>query len=145
MKVAIVEDEERLAQALKQGFELEGHAVDYFLNASTAKQKLEFSNLYDLIVLDLMLPDGDGADVCTDLRATGVTTPILVLTARDSTEDKIDLLDRGADDFLTKPFELGELIARGRALGRRPVLDTPAELSIGGVVVFVCSLAAFGR
>ncbi len=88
MKIAIVEDELRLAQVLKQGLEYENHRVDLFHTASTARERLEYSgSLYDLIILDLMLPDGDGTDVCSGIRASGVQTPVLVLTARDSTED----------------------------------------------------------
>lgn len=136
MKVAIIEDERRIAEALKEGFALEEHEADIFLSGATAKEKLEFSGgLYDLIVLDLMLPDADGKDVCSDLRATGVTSPILVLTARDSTEDKIELLDRGADDFMTKPFDFGELIARSRALSRRPAPETQGKLSFGDLSI----------
>lgn len=120
MRVAIVEDEQRLARALQQGLETESHEVEVFGTAHAARKKLEYSgNTYDLILLDLMLPDEDGSSVCSHLRDTGVTSPILVLTARDSTEDKVDLFDRGADDFLTKPFQFDELLARSRALVRR--------------------------
>lgn len=132
MKVAIVEDEVRLAKVLKEGFEYENHQVDLFHTAASAQERLDYSgSLYDLVILDLMLPDGDGADICFGLRSSGVKSPILVLTARDSTEDKVDLLDRGADDFLTKPFDFDELLARSRALVRRAADEPATSIKIG--------------
>lgn len=82
-----------------------------------------------------MLPDGDGTDVCSGIRASGVQTPVLVLTARDSTEDKVALLDRGADDFLTKPFDFDELLARSRALARRANDGPAATIAISDVTI----------
>lgn len=90
-----------------------------------------------------MLPDGDGAEVCATLRANGVRTPILVLTARDSIEDKVDLLDRGADDFLTKPFAFNELLARSRALTRRAAADLETETTFEDVRIQVASRTAY--
>ncbi len=120
MRVVVIEDEKRFADALKRGLEAESHTVEVFPDGASAREKLEYSgNTYDLVILDLMLPDEDGSSICTHLRDTGVLSPIIVLTARDSIEDKIDLFDRGADDFLTKPFEFEELLARSRALTRR--------------------------
>ncbi len=136
MKIAVVEDEFRLAKALKEGLEYENYQVDLFHTASAARERLEYSgNLYDLVILDLMLPDGDGADVCSGLRSSGVKSPVLVLTARDSTQDKVDLLDRGADDFLTKPFDFEELLARSRALVRRATDEPTGLITIGEVSI----------
>lgn len=134
MRVAIVEDERDLARALQKGLTHEEHAVELFYDAASAKEALGTSgNTYDVISLDLMLPDESGAEVCTHLRSLGVRTPILVLTARDSTEDKVDLLDRGADDFLSKPFDFEELLARLRALSRRATTTVEHELAIGAL------------
>lgn len=136
MRIAIVEDEQPLAKALKRGLESEDNAVELFFTASSAKETLTNSgNSYDLVILDLMLPDGDGALVCTDLRSAGIHTPILVLTARDSTEDKVNLLDRGADDFLAKPFSFEELLARSRALSRRAGSEMEYEIVLGDLRV----------
>jgi len=144
MKIAVVEDEPQLARALKRGLGAEGYEVEVFHDAATAKERIEFSgNLYDLILLDPMLPDEDGAIVCSDLRATGVNAPILLLTARDSTEDKIDLLDRGADDFLSKPFEFGELLARSRALIRRADTGQQPEIVVDDVRIVPDQRAVF--
>jgi len=136
MRVAVVEDEKRFAEALKKGLESESYTVDLFVDGASAREKLEYSgNTYDLVILDLMLPDEDGAAVCTHLRNTGVLSPILVLTARDGIEDKIDLFDRGADDFLTKPFEFEELLARSRALARRTALKEQRTLHLSDLVI----------
>jgi len=144
MRIAVVEDEQALAKALKRGFESETYAVDLFPTATLARENLLYSgNSYDLILLDLMLPDGDGAEVCKELRATGVRTPILVLTAKDTTEDKVDLLDRGADDFMTKPFSFEELLARGRALSRRATADLATETIIGDLRIIPGSRQAY--
>lgn len=135
MRIAVVEDEARLARSLKEGFEMEEHSVDVFPTGALALSTLSHSGrLYDLILLDLMLPDTDGARVCSHLRTSGVEAPILVLTARDSTEDKVDLFDRGADDFLSKPFEFEELYARARALTRR-TQDHAWSTTIGGLTI----------
>lgn len=88
---------------------------------------------YDVIVLDVMLPDMDGVDACRKLRACGVWTPIIMVTARDAVEDRIRGLDAGADDYLTKPFSLGELLARLRALARREVVERPPVVSVGSL------------
>jgi DNA-binding response OmpR family regulator len=135
MRIAVVEDERALAGALKRGLEAEENAVDLFYDAASAKERLAGSGgLYDLVILDLMLPDEPGAEVCTTLRSTGVRSPILVLTALHSTEDKVSLLDRGADDYLTKPFAFDELLARSRALTRRAE-GKEAEVSVGDLTL----------
>jgi len=136
MRILIVEDEEVLAQSLKKGLEKEGYAVDYVTDGETAQRRIElYSNEYDLIVLDLMLPKKDGMSICRDVRAQGIKNPILVLTARHETSDKINALDCGADDYLVKPFSLEELLARVRALLRRPNESLPTDLKIQDVTM----------
>ncbi|MBI2506748.1 MAG: response regulator transcription factor [Candidatus Colwellbacteria bacterium] len=136
MRVLLVEDEEKLAKALKMGLERKGFAVDYLLDGETAQQRIEmYRNDYDLVVLDLMLPGKNGFEVCLEAREKGVTLPILVLTARDTIDDKILALDNGADDYIVKPFAFNELLARIRALLRRPKKVLPATLQIDDLVL----------
>lgn len=131
MKLLIVEDEEKLAQSLKKGLEKEGYAVDYVLDGDAGQRRIELCRKdYDLIIMDLMLPKKDGFEVVKNVRAQNILNPILVLTARDTTEDKIVALDGGADDYLIKPFSFEELLARIRALLRRPEQVLPTELKI---------------
>ncbi len=136
MRILIVEDEEKLAKALKDGLESEGHAVDYLTDGEKGESRIRMCRGdYDLVVLDLMLPGKNGFEVCRDVRAEGVTLPILILTARDSTEDKVLALDSGADDYLVKPFAFDELVARMRALWRRPREALPEELEVRDLVL----------
>jgi DNA-binding response OmpR family regulator len=131
MRILIVEDEAGLAEALKKGLELKGYAVDWLGSGEEARTRiLLYRNEYDLIILDLMLPGTDGATICRDARAQGVTTPIIVLTARDEAEQKIDLLNLGADDYMVKPFAFDELVARITAVLRRPESALPALLTV---------------
>jgi DNA-binding response OmpR family regulator len=131
MRILIVEDEEKLAQSLKKGLEKEGFAVDYIMDGEAGERRIIVSHKdYDLIILDLMLPGKDGFEICRDVREQQITTPILVLTARDATEDKVNALDAGADDYLVKPFSFEELMARVRALLRRPEQALPNELVV---------------
>lgn len=119
MRLLLVEDDVQLAKVLVRGLAEEGHAVDHAATLATASESVAV-NEYDLVVLDLGLPDGDGASLCRQLRDTGDAVPVLMLTARDSLSDKVAGLDVGADDYLTKPFDYPELAARVRALLRRP-------------------------
>jgi two-component system, OmpR family, response regulator len=130
VRVLIVEDEVKLAGLLRRGLVEEAHAVDV---AATGEDVLWMapSAEYDAIVLDLTLPGIDGVEVCRRLRADGVWTPVLMLTARDGLEDRVGGLDAGADDYLTKPFEFAELLARLRALARRGAVERPAVLAVG--------------
>jgi len=123
MRVLVVEDERRIAAYVKRGLEEQGYAVDV---AYTGPEALDWAAVvnFDLIVLDILLPELDGIAVCRELRARGVRTPILMLTARDAIDDRVAGLDAGADDYLVKPFALKELLARLRALARRGA-DTP--------------------
>lgn len=121
MRILVVEDEERISRFLKESLEAEFFAVDV---AEDGEQGSYFArtNDYDLVVLDNMLPKKDGLQVCKEIRASGKTMPILVVSVKTGTFDKVDLLDAGADDYLAKPFVLEELLARVRALMRRPTV-----------------------
>src|SRR5215471_3881248 len=130
MRVLVVEDEPRMARLLKRGLEEEGHAVD-LAGDGPEGQWLATENPYTVIVLDVMLPGFDGFELCRKLRAAGVWTPVLMLTARDAVDDRVRGLDAGADDYLVKPFSLLELAARLRALTRRDDRARPAVLSEG--------------
>ena len=131
MKILIVEDDEKLAKMLKIAFQSEGFAVDYLTEGEAAERriKVHYEN-YDLVILDLMLPGKSGMEVCQAIREKGISIPILVLTAKVSTEDKLTLFDLGADDYVVKPFVFKELLARVRALGRRPKKSLPRELKV---------------
>jgi len=134
MKILIIEDNEKLAQSLKRGLEQEGFSADYLLDGETGQRRIEAkSDVYDVIILDVMLPLKDGISVCRDVRAKNISTPILMLTARDTISDKVTGLNVGADDYLVKPFSFDELIARLHALMRRPQSNYTKELNISGI------------
>ena len=134
MRILVVEDDRHLAGVVKQGLAEEGYSVDSVYDGEEGQYMAETTH-YDLIVLDIILPKKDGIIVCQELRAKQVSTPILMLTARDSVEDRVKGLDSGADDYLTKPFAFGELLARVRALLRRDMsLKTP-RLRVGDLVM----------
>ena len=132
----MVEDAEKLARSLERGLEAEGYAVDVVFDGLTARRRIiAREEAYDLVVLDVMLPGLDGFTLCREVRSRGVTTPILLLTAKDTTSDKVTGLDSGADDYLVKPFAFEELLARIRTLLRRPAQTLPTELAVGDVVL----------
>ncbi len=118
MKILVVEDEVRVSQFMQKGLREEGHAVDVAADGEEGGFLAEVND-YDLIILDLMLPKKNGLVMCREIRDRGVSTPVLMLTARDSVEDRVRGLDAGADDYLVKPFAFEELLARVRALLRR--------------------------
>jgi DNA-binding response OmpR family regulator len=118
MRILIVEDNPKMAGAIQRGLREHGYAADV-CHSGFEGEELAIAEPYDLVLLDLMLPDRDGVDVCRNLRRRSVETPILMLTALSSTGDKVSGLDAGADDYMTKPFEFEELLARVRALLRR--------------------------
>jgi len=118
VRILLVEDEPSAAKMLAKGLREQSYAVDVAIDGETALYQASVND-YDLIVLDVMLPRRDGFEVCREIRATGSSVPVLMLTARDVVEDRIAGLDSGADDYLTKPFDFGELLARTRALLRR--------------------------
>lgn len=131
MRILIVEDEEKLAEGLKLGLTKKGYAVDILGNGEQALKRIVMNHMdYDLIVLDLMLPGLDGLSVVRGMREVEINTPILVLTARDEVETKVDLLLAGADDYLAKPFSFDELCARIQAIFRRPVESLPVVLTV---------------
>ncbi|HWZ65466.1 MAG TPA: response regulator transcription factor [Patescibacteria group bacterium] len=146
MRVLIVEDEHKLAGALKRGLEQERFAVDVAYEADTGRAEL-LSGEYDIAVLDRMLPGGDGAELCSEARAAGIQTPIILLTAKSQVRDRVIGLNAGADDYLAKPFNFEELLARVRALLRRPgeTLVTPLDVSGLTLNPHTYEVARFGR
>lgn len=130
MRIIVVEDEPRLARALRRGLQKHGFAVDLKSDGKEALDHIliHFS-VYDLIVLDLMLPNMEGLQICKTLREREISTPILVLTAKNQTQDKVEALNAGADDYMTKPFSLSELVARINARLRRADQAYPTELT----------------
>jgi DNA-binding response OmpR family regulator len=134
MRVLLVEDAPRLRDIVARRLREEGYATDATGTGMEAVSRA-LSTRYDAIVLDLRLPDLDGMDACSRLRDAGCWTPILMLTARDGVGDRVDGLDRGADDYMTKPFEFPELFARLRALVRRGQDARPAALVCGDLVI----------
>ena len=129
MRILLVEDEVKLAHAMKRALELQKYAVDV---ANNGRDGLDFAigEEFSLIILDVMLPEIDGIEICKRIRATGIHTPVLMLTARGQISDKVTGLDVGADDYMVKPFSFEELFARIRALVRRPVQANDPVLSI---------------
>jgi DNA-binding response OmpR family regulator len=134
MRVLLVEDDSRIAHFVAKGLREQSYAVDVAVTGEDALYQVAI-NTYDLVILDVMIPAPDGFAVCKELRRTGHRMPVLMLTARDAVEDRVEGLDRGADDYLTKPFEFRELLARLRALLRRPSAVQPATLSVADLVV----------
>jgi DNA-binding response OmpR family regulator len=134
MNLLIVEDEKRMAEILRKGLEEEGHSV---VCASDGIEGLEMSRSYsfDMIILDVMMPRLDGYALAKKLRADKLTTPILMLTAKDSVQDIVMGLDLGADDYLTKPFSFNELLARLRAVKRRPLEPQPTILKVDDLLL----------
>jgi two-component system OmpR family response regulator len=126
----VVEDDVRMAAAIRRGLRFEGLVVDVAADGEQALRTVGTA-AYDAIVLDVMMPGLDGFETCRRLRADGVWLPVLMLTARDSVEDRVRGLDGGADDYLTKPFSLSELTARLRALVRRGPVERPTVLEVG--------------
>lgn len=138
MRILIVEDEKKVAGFIKKGLEEETYAVDVACDGEEGYH-LAAMNQYDLIILDLMLPKIDGLEVLTRLRDKKVSTPILLLTAKDAVDDKVTGLNKGADDYLTKPFAFSELLARIRSLLRRGQAETQTELKVGDLILDMVS------
>jgi two-component system copper resistance phosphate regulon response regulator CusR len=134
MRLLLVEDDERIARFVAKGLRENAYAVDVAANGEDALYQAEI-NIYDLIILDVMIPEKNGFEVCRELRSNGANLPILMLTARDAVEDRITGLDTGADDYLTKPFEFGELLARLRALLRRRSEVLPSKIIVGNLEI----------
>jgi DNA-binding response OmpR family regulator len=132
MRILLIEDEQQLAESLMRGLEQSGYVIDHLAEGAPAIDRFSmYRNEYDIAILDLMLPDVDGHTICKSVRSAGVTLPILVLTARGEVEDKVTLLQSGADDYMVKPFAFNELLARLQALLRRPNETVPNVLTVG--------------
>src|SRR5437660_1783508 len=134
MRLLLVEDDARIARFVAKGLREQAYAVDISTTGDDALYQAEI-NSYDLIILDVMIPGRNGFEVCRELRSAGQSVPILMLTARDAVEDRIAGLDHGADDYLTKPFEFRELLARLRALLRRSGELRPAKITVADLVL----------
>jgi two-component system OmpR family response regulator len=134
MRILVVEDEHRIAQAIKKGLEQESYAVD-IAHSGTDGYDLAMGEVYDAILLDVMIPEMDGITLLSALREKQNHTPVLMLTAKSQVEDRVKGLDHGADDYLTKPFAFEELLARLRALLRRPQTTNGTVLSIDDVTL----------
>lgn len=134
MRILLVEDEKKMLDFLRQGLEEQGYAVDIADNGNDGLHwALNFS--YDVLVLDIMLPGKDGLAVCHELRNQRIITPILMLTARDTVDDRVTGLDSGADDYLVKPFAFQELLARIRALSRRDSFQKSTTMTVGDLLL----------
>jgi two-component system copper resistance phosphate regulon response regulator CusR len=134
MRVLLVEDDARIARFVAKGLREQSYAVDVSADGDEALYEAEI-NSYDIVLLDVMIPGKDGFEVCRELRKSGKRMPILMLTAKDAVEDRIQGLDHGADDYLTKPFEFRELLARMRALLRRTGELRPPQIKVGDLVL----------
>jgi two-component system copper resistance phosphate regulon response regulator CusR len=134
LRILLVEDEPEAAQMLAMGLQEQGYAVDVVNSGEDALLKAR-ANRYALIILDVILPGRDGFSVCRELRRSGQDTPILMLTARDAVDDRITGIDHGADDYITKPFEYGELLARLRAILRRGASSYLEEVHVGDLKI----------
>src|ERR1700682_198016 len=134
MRILLVEDDADIARFIRKGLTEQAYAVDVVTTGEEALYQASIS-VYDGIILDVIIPEPDGMEVCRRLRAEGLTLPILMLTARDLVSDRIDGLDAGADDYLVKPFEFGELLARVRAMLRRTGQAHKPVLTVGGLEI----------
>ena len=134
MKILIVEDTAKLATSLADHFKLQGHNADIVGTVKHAEELISLSH-YDIMLLDIMLPDGDGRTFLRSLRSQKISVPIIVMTARSEVSDKVDLLDIGADDYIIKPFDFAELEARCRAVLRRHTGSTQTQLVFGNIAL----------
>ncbi|MCD7981694.1 MAG: response regulator, partial [Clostridiales bacterium] len=134
MKLLLVEDEKRMVQALTEILRQENYSVDTCADGISGLQAIE-SDIYDIVILDVMLPGMNGYDIAKSARQSGIRTPILMLTAKSDLDDKVQGLDSGADDYLTKPFKTKELLARLRALGRRNIRSADGSLAFGDIAL----------
>lgn len=134
MRILLIEDHPELGAVIQRRLQRSGHVVEWVTTGSAALQYIEHGT-WDVLLLDIMLPEYDGFSILESLRQQHITTPVLVMTARTEIEDKVSMLDLGADDYLVKPFDLRELEARIRALHRRPLGQTSSTYSIGPLQV----------
>ncbi|HLD30949.1 MAG TPA: response regulator transcription factor [Patescibacteria group bacterium] len=134
MTILVVEDEHKITRFIQRGLEMEHYTVDAAYDGEEALQKIGVND-YDLIILDLMLPKKDGVEVCREIRKRKIGAPIIMLTARDTVEDRVRGLDEGADDYVVKPFAFGELLARIRALLRREKTVKRSVLQVADLIL----------
>lgn len=134
MTILVVEDEIKISKFIKKGLEMEHYTTDTAYDGEEALEKIQINN-YDVIILDIMIPKISGIEVCRKIRENKIDTPIIMLTAKDTIDDRVKGLDAGADDYLTKPFAFGELVARIRALLRREKMVKPTRLEIADLVL----------
>lgn len=134
MRILLVEDDRRIARFVAKGLREQAYAVDVVDDGDVAIYKLSIND-YDAVILDVMIPGRDGFEVCRELRSAGMAVPVIMLTARDTVQDRITGLDSGADDYLIKPFAVTELLARLRALLRRALSVRPAKISVADLVL----------
>lgn len=134
MRILVIEDNEKISKYIKQALTEKGYAVDCIFEGISGERMAKSGN-YDLIVLDVMLPQKDGISICISLREANINIPIIILTAKSELDDKLIGLDSGADDYLVKPFEIKELIARIRALLRRPETNLGELLKVQDLVL----------
>ncbi len=146
MRILLVEDEVNLSKAIQTGLQHEGYSVDICNHGTTAKTLISsHGTTYDLCMLDINLPGVDGFELCEYIRSVPLFMPLLVLTARSAVEDKVTILDAGADDYIAKPFSFEELLARIRALLRRPSFQILDVLSVGDVTLDLKSYKVFKK
>ena len=146
MRILVVEDNQKLADSIVRGLRQEGYAADYVVTGTDGERRLLINQSdYDLAILDVTLPGKSGIEICLTLRDREIMIPIIMLTARDTVEDKILGLDSGADDYLVKPFSFEELLSRVRALSRRPRVSLPPELTVGELVLKPSTQEAYLR
>jgi DNA-binding response OmpR family regulator len=142
MRILLVEDEKRMAEALCEILRLEKYQVDHYANGLDGLTAIE-SKIYDIVILDVMLPDMNGYEISKRVRSQGIATPILMLSAKAELDDKVTGLDSGADDYLTKPFMTKELLARLRALARRTLGTPDGVLSFADITLDTSTLTLF--
>jgi two-component system, OmpR family, response regulator len=136
MRILIIEDQESLARMLKKGLEAEGFAVDYVTDGETGKKRIDLHHSdYNLVILDLMLPQKSGTEICEEIRKQKLDIPIIMMTAKDGANDIAGGLNLGADDYIVKPFSFEVLLARIRAILRRPKRTFSQEISVDGIIL----------
>ena len=146
MRILVIEDNRKLAESLTRGLQQEGYAAEYLLDGEEGERRVRMNrNDYDILILDITLPGKSGLDLCLALRDDGIMTPVIMLTARDTVEDKVRGLDSGADDYLVKPFAFDELLSRVRAISRRQRTTLPPELHVGELRLIPSAQEAYLR
>ena len=146
MRILVIEDNVKLAESLTRGLQQEGYAAEYLLDGEEGERRIRMNrNDYDILILDITLPGKSGLDLCLALRDDGIMTPVIMLTARDTVEDKVRGLDSGADDYLVKPFAFDELLSRVRAISRRQRTTLPPELEVGELRLIPSAQEAYLR